>query len=289
MTAAALELLPACPVCSATALAEYCRVPSLFDAGETIRYDRCGGCGVVFRNPRLQAAARTDAYRDRVMRPEQKALVPRAQTHYRFLARRLRALLPGSSPRRTLDFGCGSGGFLVAARDAGLEPFGLELNRDLANHVRATYGIPVHGGEIADPALGDRRFDVIASFQVFEHLIDPRGVLEELLHRLAPDGVMLIEVPNLNDVRERWRRGATMDDSHLFYFDRASLPHLLRSCGLDVVEIHEGMRPSRFLGAAAARLPIGVYRLLERAMAAIGLTTVLCVIARRGATASGTR
>jgi SAM-dependent methyltransferase len=277
MSDPALERLAACPVCGSASLAEYCCVPSLFNPGERIRYDRCGGCDVVFRNPRLPASARLDSYRDRIMTPAQKALAPRTQTHYRCVARRLRALQPPGAGRRLFDFGCGAGGFLLEARAVGFDPFGLELNRDLARHVRETHGIGVHSGEISDADFPRERFDLITSFQVFEHLLDPRTVLTELVRHLAPGGLLLVEVPNLHDVRERRRRGATMDDSHLFYFNEHSLGGLMRACGLRVVEVEEGLRPARLLGRAAARLPTRLYRLLERTTALAGVTTVLSV------------
>jgi 2-polyprenyl-3-methyl-5-hydroxy-6-metoxy-1,4-benzoquinol methylase len=274
-----LEYLHVCPVCGASRLVPYCRVPSLFNEGEFIRYDRCGGCDVVFRNPRLLPTARIEGYRDRMLPESRKVLAPRTQAHYRYLARRLLELLPARMGRRVFDFGCGAGGFLVEAERAGLEPYGLELNEGLARHVTETYAIPVHCGQITDPDFPASRFDLIVSFEVFEHLIDPRGVLVSLASHLAPRGLLLIEVPNLHDARERWRRGATMDDSHLFYFNRHSFTRLLQACGLRVVEVHEGLRPSRLLGEAAARLPTPAYRAIERVMAAVQLKTVLGVIA----------
>lgn len=279
--ASLVEYLHACPVCRNSVLLPYCRVPSLFRTAEFIRYDRCRGCGVVFRNPRLPTARRLDAYRERKFGPERMALDPRTQAHYGWIVRRLCQLRAADAGTSVFDFGCGAGGFLHAAKSAGLSVYGLELNRDFARHVRETYGIPVHCGEIADSDFPDLQFDLITSFEVFEHLVDPGAALRGLVAHLRPGGLLLIEVPNLRDFRERIRRGATMDDSHLFYFSRASLVDLLVRHGLEVVEVHEGVRPYRLLGKQAARLPVVVYRAFERAMNAIQLRTVLGVIARR--------
>jgi SAM-dependent methyltransferase len=276
--ASVLEFLHACPLCGVSRLDQYCRVPSLYSAGEFICYDRCIGCDVVFRNPRLPATTRIEGYRDRQVPASWKELSLRTQAHYRYLARRLLELQSPRTGGRLLDFGCGAGGFLVEAQRAGFDPFGLELNRDLARHVLATYGIPVHSGEIEDSDFPSDRFDVIVSFEVFEHLIDPRRVLQRLIDSLSPNGLLLIEVPNLHDFRERWRHGTTMDDSHLFYFNRRSLGRLLHSCGLGVIEVHEGLRPVRLLGEAAARLPTTAYRAFERTMASLQLKTALGVI-----------
>jgi 2-polyprenyl-3-methyl-5-hydroxy-6-metoxy-1,4-benzoquinol methylase len=224
---------------------------------------------------------RLDAYREREFDAAAKVLTPRSQSHYRAVARRLRALRPAGGAQRLFDFGCGAGGFLVEARAAGFAASGLELNRDLARHVATGHGIPVHCGEITDLPATTEPFDVVTSFQVFEHLLDPRGTLRQLTAHLAPRGLLFIEVPNLHDVRERLHRGRTMDDSHLFYFHPRSLGRLLDTAGLRVVEVHEGLRPQRLLGDAAARLPSGLYRLLERTTAVLQLKTVLGVVATR--------
>jgi SAM-dependent methyltransferase len=277
-----LEFFHACPICGAARLREYCRVPSLFTRDDFIRYDRCLGCGVVFRNPRLPVSDRLDRYRQREATARVPETPPHTHAHYRYVAHRLRTLLPAAAGRRLFDFGCGAGGFLAAALEAGFEPFGLELNRALAREVSERLGVGVHSGLVSDPDFPQSTFDVITSFEVFEHLTDPRGTLGDLARHLAPHGLLLIEVPNLHDARERWRRGSTMDDSHLFYFDRGSLSHLLTTAGFTIVEVSEGLRPYRLLGPGAARLPAPLYRALERTTAALQLKTALAVVATPG-------
>ena len=88
---------------------------------------------------------------------------------------------------------------------------------------------------------------------VIEHLTDPKGTLLALKRHLIPPGLLLIEVPNLRHFRERLRTGATMDDSHLFYFSRRSLTNLLDTCGFDVLHVSEGLRPFRAFGDRARR------------------------------------
>jgi len=43
--------------------------------------------------------------------------------------------------------------------------------------------------------LGDRRFDVITSISVFEHLVDDRKALAEVRRLLAPGGTLLLTLP----------------------------------------------------------------------------------------------
>lgn len=295
--ASLLEYLHACPLCSHPRLRHYCRVPSLFQPEEFIRYERCAGCGTVLRNPRLPPGYRLERYEEVVLPPEKKELAAAHQTHYAFMMRRIARRLPpaaaGAGPLRLLDFGCGAGGFLVAARAAGFDVMGLELNRDLARHVERRYGIPVYQGLASDPEFSGARFDVILSSQVFEHLLDPRSTLLDLRRHLdpaSPAGLLLIEVPNLLDLRERLRRGSTMDDSHLFYFSAASLRRLLADAGFAVLEVRQGLRPYRVLhhlGRAGrgegggSRLLDGLNDGVERLLSLCQVRTGLSVLARR--------
>jgi 2-polyprenyl-3-methyl-5-hydroxy-6-metoxy-1,4-benzoquinol methylase len=277
-----LEYLHACPICSEVELMHYCRVASLFTAGEFICYERCAGCGTVVRNPRLPASARLSKYEDKVLTPEQKALDPKSQTHYAFMMRLIERELPSGAGRRLFDFGCGSGGFLLEARDAGFDVSGLELNKDLAAQVERELSVPVHQGLISDPAFEHEQFDVILSSQVFEHLLDPRGTLEEVRGHLNSPGLLLIEVPNLLDTRERLRRGALMDDSHLFYFTAKSLSAMLVAQGFEIVSVMQGVRPYRFAPAAARTAPLGLIELGTSVFSALQVRSSLSVLARLG-------
>ncbi|MEM6795544.1 MAG: class I SAM-dependent methyltransferase [Acidobacteriota bacterium] len=277
--ASLLEYLHACPVCDETALHHYCRVPSLFNESEFIRYERCPRCGVVFRNPRLPSQYREKKYEETPMPEKSKRLYPRNQLHYRFMMRALERHLPDSSRRRLLDFGCGAGGFMVEAHRAGYAVMGLELSKDLVAHVVKTHGFDVYQGLITDEDFKDQSFDVVISSQVFEHLVDPRGTLLELKRHLKRPALVLIELPNLTHIKERLKKGAVMDDSHLFYFSAKSLPRMFEDAGFRVLEVQQGARLYRILGTDKP-FPDWVHRAGMRAASAVGLRTGLSVLAR---------
>jgi 2-polyprenyl-3-methyl-5-hydroxy-6-metoxy-1,4-benzoquinol methylase len=279
--ASLLEYLHACPVCFGQELRHYCRVPSLFNPREYIHYERCRGCGTALRNPRLPAGYRRMRYEDGELREEQTRLTLKSQVHYAYMIRLIERLRHPGDGRRLLDFGCGSGGFLLAAREAGFDVMGLELSRGLARYVEEIHGIRVHQGLVTDPTFAHERFDVILTSQVFEHLLDPRESLRELRRHCNPQGLILIEVPNLFDTRERLRRGAMMDDSHLFYFSASSLSGLLRAEGFNVLKVQQGLRPYRFLTRPRPRVPDWLLDWGERVLSACQLRTNLSVIARR--------
>jgi 2-polyprenyl-3-methyl-5-hydroxy-6-metoxy-1,4-benzoquinol methylase len=232
------------------------------------------------RNPRLPDDYRIQIYEDKVLSHEQKCLDAVNQIHYYHMLRRLKALVRDSALRRLLDFGCGAGGFLVEARDAGFDVVGLEVNKDLAHNIATQYGVPVFQGLITDPAFKNERFNFIISSQVFEHLLDPRRTLQSLKSHLEPGGIILIEVPNLSHIRERLKKGSTMDDSHLFYFNRYSLSKLLTSAGFRIIAIQEGLRPFQFFNGYGKKLPSVFVKTWERFFSICQIKTGLSVIAR---------
>ena len=174
VAASLLEYLHACPICHCTDMRHYVRVPSLFNPGETIRYERCADCKTVVRNPRLPPEYRLARYEEPEMSDESKRLKPKSQVHYAYMMKAIERLAPTGLGRRLFDFGCGAGGFLLEARKAGWDVSGLELSKDLAKHVIEHHEIPVFQGLIDAPEFAEERFDVVISSQVFEHLLDPR-------------------------------------------------------------------------------------------------------------------
>jgi SAM-dependent methyltransferase len=276
--ATVLSYLHACPICGGRSTAHYCRAPSLTEPDEYIVYERCRTCQVVFRNPRLPDQERLERYVERPINPAAVAHDPVSIAHCHHMAKRLQRLCPPGSRRRLLDFGCGTGGFLLEARAAGFDVTGLEVMASAARFVTSTYGIPVFTGVITSPEFAGARFDIIVSRQVFEHLTDPKGTLTALRSHLDRPGLLLIEVPNLRHIQERLRRGSTMDDSHLFYFGRQSLSRLLEGCGFRILHVAEGLRPFRFV-RDGRRLPPFVVDVCERVMSLWQLKTGLSIVA----------
>ncbi len=88
-----------------------------------------------------------------------------------------------------IEIGPAIGGFAVHASDAGYETSVIEMDPECCRFLRDVIGIEVH--ETADPAPALREhgpFDVIAMWQVLEHLADPREVLGAAAEALAPGG-----------------------------------------------------------------------------------------------------
>ena len=112
----------------------------------------------------------------------------------RIYASGLAQIAPAAAGRRLLDIGCSHGFFLDMARDAVFETHGLELNpSDVA--LARTRGHQVRSCTIEEIAA-DERYDVITMWDVFEHIPDPHLFLDQLFARLAPGGVLFLQIPN---------------------------------------------------------------------------------------------
>lgn len=134
---------------------------------------------------------------------------------------------------RVLDVGCGPGVFIDVARELGLETAGVELNQQNVADMRGR-GITVYDKPLDKCGLDEGLFDLIALWEVLEHIIEPRPLLAEIARLLAPGGVVLILVPNRDALVTRLlqARSNTFVVSHVNFFNADSLSELARGCGL---------------------------------------------------------
>jgi 2-polyprenyl-3-methyl-5-hydroxy-6-metoxy-1,4-benzoquinol methylase len=98
---------------------------------------------------------------------------------------------------RILEVGCGSGNVLRVLHDlAGSRGHveGLELSAQAADVARARTGLLVTNGYVSD-LDPDAKYDLIAAFDVLEHIADETGVLAQMRERLVPGGRLILTVP----------------------------------------------------------------------------------------------
>jgi 2-polyprenyl-3-methyl-5-hydroxy-6-metoxy-1,4-benzoquinol methylase len=95
-----------------------------------------------------------------------------------------------------LEIGSGSGHMVKHLRDRGFNVIGTEINPEYIALAKEKFGIdllPMSGDKLDFP---DRSFDVVLSFDVFEHIPDSDLHLREVARTLRDDGRYMLETPN---------------------------------------------------------------------------------------------
>lgn len=119
----------------------------------------------------------------------------------------------GAFSGRLLDFGCGAGGFLIAAAEKGIDVHGVEVDADRqAQFLDLTAAKPglrsrfnLYPGRLFP--FPSNHFDGAYSWFVFEHVADPQVCLREIVRTLKPGGTLSIHA---DDTRNAWDGHAIM-------------------------------------------------------------------------------
>jgi len=152
-----------------------------------------------------------------------------------FIVRNMRKFLSEIKkiiPRgKLLEVGCAMGFFMEIALQAGYDAYGFDPS-DYAvdNAVKLNGHKRIKRGSIASVKYPPGSFDVIALFDVFEHLGDPRRDLRKLFSLLKDDGIIIIATGDTESIAakllaRRWT--FYIPPQHLFFFNRQTFTTLL--------------------------------------------------------------
>ncbi len=149
------------------------------------------------------------------------------------------AILPYlKSSMDILEIGAGHGYFLQKLRGLGFQQLtGLEISSDAVEACRAKgfdmIQLPI------EELTGDRQFDAICSFQIFEHLPNVDAALRKSIDALRPGGLMSISVPNNHSLLFALEPYHTLNlpPHHVMLWDEISLRKIADLYGLELVDI----------------------------------------------------
>lgn len=101
------------------------------------------------------------------------------------------------APSRVLEIGCAEGEFLRRANVFGHKATGVDFFEESVLTARAA-GLDARVGDVKEIAglVGHSRFDVIAMFQIIEHLTDSNEIFSGLSEIAARDAVLMIGCPS---------------------------------------------------------------------------------------------
>jgi SAM-dependent methyltransferase len=137
-----------------------------------------------------------------------------------------------------LDVGCGGGLFLGMMRQRGFRVVGLDFSREAAAVAWRHQKVPAVAGDLEHAPLRPGSFAGVTMSHVLEHVPDPRAYIAAAHHLLAPDGRLIVHVPNAASWQFRLlgRRWNGVDvPRHLFHYRDQDVERLLQASGFEVV------------------------------------------------------
>jgi 2-polyprenyl-3-methyl-5-hydroxy-6-metoxy-1,4-benzoquinol methylase len=136
------------------------------------------------------------------------------------------------------EVGLGAGECMLAAREIGYVPFGIDVIERHVEDAIHKYGLDAETADFIEFET-DQKWDVLIMGDVIEHVSDPLAALKKAESLLTDDGAIWISTPSFESA---YSLVASHDDPmrkqqfHLNYFSRESLYMILEQVGLVPVD-----------------------------------------------------
>ncbi len=162
---------------------------------------------------------------------------------------------------RVLDFGSGpipvfaqllqGWGYDVTIYDPYFAPSGIELGVGKSLHPTSSTYMPQNPApprnlrpsctKKSTTDWQNKTYDAVTSIEVFEHLTDPLGTLQQLVGLLQPSGYICIRtLLHYNDQKRFCNWWYPIDNTHITFFHEHTFAYMAKQCGLVVVSIKNG-------------------------------------------------
>jgi SAM-dependent methyltransferase len=231
----------ACPACGSLDAAEAWQKWGL-------HYLECDGCRTIYISPRPSPSVLEEYYTtSEVYEYWNKYIFPASEgaRRERIFRPRVQRLLEicdryNVDPRVMVEVGPGFGTFCEEARATARfqRIIAVEPTPALAATCRER-GLEVIEKPIEQVNFKETTVDVVAAFEVIEHLFEPARFVRACWEAVSPGGLLLLTCPNGQgfEVQVLGVAADTVDTEHLNYFNPDSLALLVSSIGFEVLEV----------------------------------------------------
>ena len=228
-----------CPVCGSGD-------SKLYFEKDYFRFVQCEKCSMVYLNPRPSTEAAYDFYNSlwTTIYFEMKFLGSSDtvkidnlanQANIDLIERHYPALKSGKG--NLLEIGIGGGYFLRTAKQAGYNVWGIDVGNESIEQVAAEFGGQVKNCDLFSAGFESRQFNLVYMRDVFEHVPNPKPMLDEINRISKEDATLYIEVPNIEGLIYKIvgkRHVCVFGFEHLNYWSPKTLTHILDEAGYDV-------------------------------------------------------
>ncbi len=150
----------------------------------------------------------------------------------------LRRFINPETHRRLFEVGCAYGLFLNLVRGHFEAVQGIDVSHEAVEYAQKEFALDVTAGDLLQHDFKGTVYDVVCMWDTIEHLKRPDLYLQTVAQHMDTGSVIAITTGDIDSVnarlqRERWR--LIHPPTHLHYFSRSSMAHLLNRLGFDVV------------------------------------------------------
>ncbi len=216
------------------------------DSEKGLTIVKCKNCDLIYTNPRAKAAQENYFGDETTFYNEARLIFAGKKIHHRdrnyeYEINKIKKI---KSKGILLDVGSNLGFFLKKAREAGFEVEGLEPSPSLAKISSEKLNLKVTASFLENADLPENNYDVITLIDVFEHVCNPRELLEVSSKLLKRDGIIAIKVPNGDynyfkmKLGKLTGKGKQMDIwnccEHVVHYTPKTFSKMIESCGYRV-------------------------------------------------------
>lgn len=159
----------------------------------------------------------------------------RRSRHYARLASKINI----QAGQNVLDVACGNGKWLVAVKERGGVPAGIDLSEKVIDICKSIFPDgELYTGTAEALPFEDKRFHFVTCLGALEHFIDPQKALQEMLRTAREDAFFLILVPNKDFLTRKLRlfSGTGQSDIREEVRTLQGWQILFESAGLEVIK-----------------------------------------------------
>ena len=188
---------------------------SFLDEKTHILYYHCPHCEYIFKSPEHFQDLSTQKERYNLHENDEED-----EGYQAYFQRFLDFVLPQvGRPKTALDFGCGASSLLAKM----LQKEGIPCD----------YYDPIYHPDTFDE---EKKYDLIVSTEVFEHLHQPREVFKSLLDRLEEGGFLALQTQfHANDIEAFQKWYYHQDPTHIVFFTAKTFSVLSEIYGCEFV------------------------------------------------------
>ena len=197
----------------------------------------CRDCELMFLSPRLTEPSMLKMYQDE--RYYHSSILGQGYDEYMEVSKnwlktfthRLRAIHEFKPEGRVLDVGCGPGFFMEVAEQMGYDVWGLDPSAYIVRLAQEKFGSRIREGTIETAGFDRQSFDIIVTFDTFEHIYEPLKFLDMTRELLVPQGILVITTPNTKSLLARvsGRHWVSFKiPEHVFYWSPSTIAKAMR-------------------------------------------------------------